>query len=170
MKHVAQTLAPASVCFPRNRQTGFNPVGGSKEELAGIDNSRAELGWSFSPDGKRVALVENMNDHVAVLTLASKQTEVIHPTPPWEGIHWWIDIQILQGRAHNCVRQVACEPTHELPEPRNHGENHIELLPVRRVAKSLYLRMHDVLRTHTVGRRHETRAAGANARFENQTL
>jgi AcrR family transcriptional regulator len=35
-----------------------------------------------------------------------------------------------------------------MPEPHDHGENHIELLPVEPVAMSLYLRMHDVLRTH----------------------
>jgi hypothetical protein len=31
-----------------------------------------------------------------------------------------------------------------MPEPHDHGENHIELLPVEPVAMSLYLRMHDV--------------------------
>ena len=62
------------VCaFLGNPQTGFDPVVGRKEELARFDNSRAELSWSLSPDGKKFALVENMNHHVAVLTLASKQ-------------------------------------------------------------------------------------------------
>ena len=34
-----------------------------------------------------------------------------------------------------------------MPEPHDHGENHIELPFVEPVAMSLYLRMHDVLRT-----------------------
>lgn len=42
----------------------------------------------------------------------------------------------------------ADQPTQQMREPYNHGENHIELLPVEPVAKSLDLRMHDVLRTH----------------------
>jgi hypothetical protein len=37
-----------------------------------------------------------------------------------------------------------------MPEPHDHGENHIELLPVEPVAMSLGLRMHDVLRTQWV--------------------
>src|SRR6516162_6063288 len=35
-----------------------------------------------------------------------------------------------------------------MPEPHDHGENHIELPFVEPVAMSLYLRMHDVLRSH----------------------
>jgi hypothetical protein len=35
-------------------------------------------------------------------------------------------------------------------EPHDHGENHIELLPVEPVAMSLHLWMHDVLRTHSL--------------------
>ena len=42
----------------------------------------------------------------------------------------------------------ADQPTQQMPEPHTHGENHIEQLPVEPVAKSLDLRMHDVLRTH----------------------
>ena len=46
----------------------------------------------------------------------------------------------------------ADQPTQEMPEPYTHGENHIEQLPVEPVAKSLDLRMHDVLRTHRPAR------------------
>jgi hypothetical protein len=42
----------------------------------------------------------------------------------------------------------ANQTTLQMPEPHDHGENHIELLPVEPVATSMNLRMHDVLRTH----------------------
>jgi len=40
------------------------------------------------------------------------------------------------------------QPTQQISEARDHGENLIELLLVEPVAKSLYLQMQDVLRTH----------------------
>ena len=66
-------------------------------------------------------------------------------------------------RASNCCRRArfqvfedqvlagtkgANQPTQQMLEARDHGENLIELLPVEPVAKSLYLQMQDVLRIH----------------------
>ena len=58
---------------------------GRLDELAKID-SGAALWWSLSPDGSRIALVENESDSVRVLDLKDKQVQVIHPTPPQPGL------------------------------------------------------------------------------------
>ena len=42
----------------------------------------------------------------------------------------------------------ANQPTRQMSEGRDHGENLIELRPCEPFAKSLYLRMQDVLRIH----------------------
>src|SRR5215831_2448057 len=42
------------------------------------------------------------------------------------------------------------QTTQQMPEPHDHCENHIELLPVEPVAMSLYLPRHDVLRTQNL--------------------
>ena len=64
----------------------FDPVRGRKEELARIDNPGYYLNWSLSPDGKKVALNEVESDHLRILSLASKQAQVVHPMPPQDRI------------------------------------------------------------------------------------
>ena len=54
-------------------------------ELAKIDGG-PETWWSLSPDGSRIALVENESDSVRVLDLKDKQVQVIHPTPTQPGL------------------------------------------------------------------------------------
>jgi len=58
-----------------------DPIRGHGEEVTRIDTSEYQA-WSLSPDGRRVALVENLSDNVRVLDLQSKQMQVIHPVPP----------------------------------------------------------------------------------------
>jgi Tol biopolymer transport system component len=63
--------------------SGFDPVRGRLEELAKIDTQGAgSIWWSLSPDGSRIAVVQNLSDSVRVLDLKTKQMTIIHPTPP----------------------------------------------------------------------------------------
>ena len=94
-----------------------------KEELARIDNSVEESSWSLSPDGKKVAFVENPSDHVAVLTLASKQTEVIHPMPPQEGIQ----VVNLSSDGKRLFLTAFPESSGELLEMDPSGTTHVLL-------------------------------------------
>jgi Tol biopolymer transport system component len=63
-----------------------DPIGGRGQEVTRVDYFRSMLGWSLSPDGHRIALVENRLGNVRVLDLQTKQMQVIHPTPPQEGL------------------------------------------------------------------------------------
>jgi hypothetical protein len=65
----------------------FDPIRGRLEELAKIDIHDGEnSGWGLSPDGTRIAIVENMSDTVRVLDVQSKQIAVIQPTPSEPGL------------------------------------------------------------------------------------
>ena len=64
--------------------SSVDPLRGRLDELAKIDGG--ETWWSLSPDGSRIALVENESDSVRVLDLKDKQVQVIHPTPPQPGL------------------------------------------------------------------------------------
>jgi serine/threonine protein kinase len=64
--------------------SSVDPLRGRLDELARIDSGGAW--WSLSPDGSRIALVENKNDSVRVLDLKDKQVQVIHPTPAQPGL------------------------------------------------------------------------------------
>jgi serine/threonine protein kinase/Tol biopolymer transport system component len=66
--------------------SSVDPVRGRLEELARIDLPQGSLEWSVSPDGTKIALVENLSDRVSILDLKSKQVQVIQPTPPQAGL------------------------------------------------------------------------------------
>jgi len=55
---------------------------GRLEELAKVEMSAGLFTWSLSPDGREVAIVENLSDRIRVLDLKSKQLQVINPDPP----------------------------------------------------------------------------------------
>jgi len=65
----------------------LDPVRGRLEELAKID-THGEGGddWGLSPDGTKIAIVENLADTVRVLDTHSKQIQVIQPAPPQPGL------------------------------------------------------------------------------------
>ena len=64
--------------------SSVDPLRGRLDELARIDSGGAW--WSLSPDGSRIALVENESESVRVLDLKDKEVQVIHPTPPQPGL------------------------------------------------------------------------------------
>ena len=65
----------------------FDPVRGRLDELAKIDTQGfGTSAWGLSPDGSRIALVDNMSDSVQLLDLKTKQVRVIHPTPAQTGL------------------------------------------------------------------------------------
>lgn len=66
--------------------SSFDPVRGRGEEVARTDDLNAYQVWSLSPDGRRIALVQNLSDNVRVLDLQSKQLQVLHPLPSQEGL------------------------------------------------------------------------------------
>jgi Tol biopolymer transport system component len=66
--------------------TIFDPVRGRGEELTRIEDPSGQLDWSLSPDGNKIAMVENLGDNVRVLDLQTKQMQVIHPMPPQKGL------------------------------------------------------------------------------------
>jgi eukaryotic-like serine/threonine-protein kinase len=61
-----------------------DPVRGKLQELARVD--AGGIAWNLSPDGSKIALVENLADSVRVLDLQSKQVQVIHPVPSQPGL------------------------------------------------------------------------------------
>ena len=61
--------------------SSVDPLRGRLDELAKIDGG-GDAWWSLSPDGSKIARVENISDSVRVLDLKDKQVQVIHPTPP----------------------------------------------------------------------------------------
>ena len=58
-----------------------------------VEDTSGELSWSLSPDGGRIAFVQNnfarlgdwFGEDVRVLDLQNKQVQVIHPTPLQKG-------------------------------------------------------------------------------------
>jgi serine/threonine protein kinase len=72
------------------KQEGFSavdPFRGRLEQLAKIETqSQDSAMWSLSPDGSKIALVENGGDNVRVMDLQTKQVDVIHPSPPQPGL------------------------------------------------------------------------------------
>jgi Tol biopolymer transport system component len=78
--------------------SSFDPMRGRLAEVARIDAPHENLTWSLSPDGSRIALVENLTDNVRILDLRTKETHVIHPIPPHNGLQfsaWSADGQRL---------------------------------------------------------------------------
>lgn len=65
--------------------TSVDPMRGRLEELARSDLSPDNVSWSLSPDGARIAMVENLSDRVQILDLKSRQVQVIQPSPPQTG-------------------------------------------------------------------------------------
>jgi len=82
------------------KQTVFSvvdPVKGEQGELARTELENVNV-WSLSPDGTKVAMLENLSDKVQILDLKSKQLQVIHPSPPHSGMQaaaWSVDGQRL---------------------------------------------------------------------------
>ena len=62
----------------------IDPVRGRLAELTKLDTGYGD--WSLSPDGSRIALVENMGDSVHLLDLKTKQIQVLRLTPPQTGL------------------------------------------------------------------------------------
>jgi Tol biopolymer transport system component len=64
-----------------------DPVGGRLKEIAKVETqSELSAGWCLSPDGSKIALVENLGDNVRILNLQDKGLQVIHPVPPQKGL------------------------------------------------------------------------------------
>jgi len=64
-----------------------DPIKGRMEELTRLDTeSEDSIVWALSPDGSRVALVEekgvSSGDNVRLMDLQSKRIQVIRPDPP----------------------------------------------------------------------------------------
>jgi dipeptidyl aminopeptidase/acylaminoacyl peptidase len=75
-----------------------DPVRGRLESAKITIPTEGYLNWSLSPDGSRIAVVENLSDSVRVMYLTSKQVQVIHPIPPQTGLQtpaWSADGQRL---------------------------------------------------------------------------
>ena len=70
-----------------------DPFRGRLGELAKIDTNGVLTTWSLSPDGGRIALVENLSDSVRVLELPSQRIQVVRLTPPQKGLQMsaWSD-------------------------------------------------------------------------------
>lgn len=67
--------------------SNFDPIRGRLEELAKIDTQGfGTSSWGLSPEGTRIALVDNLSDSVHLLDLKNKQVQVIHPSPAQTGL------------------------------------------------------------------------------------
>jgi len=67
---------------PRGKVVTFSavdPIQGRLKELTKVDTSDESTWWALSPDGGKIALVENVSDFVRILDIQSKSIEVIHP-------------------------------------------------------------------------------------------
>jgi serine/threonine protein kinase/WD40 repeat protein len=62
-----------------------DPVRGRLEEKTRMEGENLAA-WSLSPDGTRIAVVENVTDSVRLVDLTSKKIQVIHPSPPQAGL------------------------------------------------------------------------------------
>jgi Tol biopolymer transport system component len=74
------------------KQTVFSlidPIRGRMGELSKLDST--DLEWSLSPDGSRIAMVENMSGEVKILDLKSGQIQVIHPKVSLQSVDWSAD-------------------------------------------------------------------------------
>ena len=56
-----------------------DPIRGRLEELAKVDTRDDGTLWALSPDGSKIALVEDLSDSLRILDLQSKRIEVIRP-------------------------------------------------------------------------------------------
>jgi eukaryotic-like serine/threonine-protein kinase len=64
-----------------------DPVRGRLQEIAKVETqSELSADWRLSPDGSKIALVENLGDNVRILNLQGKELQVIHPMPPQKGL------------------------------------------------------------------------------------
>jgi len=60
----------------------FDPVRGRQHELAKVDSADATLeSWNLSPDGTKIAMIQNGSDSLRILDLKSGQLRAIHPSP-----------------------------------------------------------------------------------------
>jgi serine/threonine protein kinase/Tol biopolymer transport system component len=79
--------------------SAVDPLRGRLETLAGTDHAHPEeLRWNLSPDGTRIAMVQNLSENVHVLDLKSKRTREIHLIPPQTDLQqaaWSADAQRL---------------------------------------------------------------------------
>ena len=74
-----------------------DPARGRLEELTRT-SPESTVAWSLSPDGARIAMVDNLGDSVRMLDLESKQIHVIHPIPAQtelQSLAWSADGQRL---------------------------------------------------------------------------
>jgi eukaryotic-like serine/threonine-protein kinase len=62
----------------------IDPILGRTGELSKVD--AVDLRWDLSPDGSKIAMVENLSDSVSVLDVRSKQIIVLHPNPRQEAL------------------------------------------------------------------------------------
>jgi Tol biopolymer transport system component len=64
-----------------------DPVLGRLQKIAKVETqSELSASWRLSPDGSKIALVENLSDNVQILNLQGKELQVIHPIPPQKGL------------------------------------------------------------------------------------
>ena len=79
-----------------------DPIRGRLEELAKVDTRDDSTLWALSPDGSKIALVENVSDSIRILDLRNKHVdalqlrrvvdlhgkviELVHPTPSQIGL------------------------------------------------------------------------------------
>jgi eukaryotic-like serine/threonine-protein kinase len=75
----------SEVIGKREAFSTVDPVRGRLEE-AKFEIPTEYLSWSLSPDGNRIALVENLSNSVRVMDWKSKRVQVIHPIPPQTGL------------------------------------------------------------------------------------
>jgi WD40 repeat protein len=105
------------------KQTVFSlidPIQGRIGAVAKVD--AVELNWSLSPDGSKIAMVENPRDEVKVLDVKSKQIQVIHPKPQLgelQNVDWSADGRTLylsgaDGAVGKLVWMEANGNTHPL--------------------------------------------------------
>ena len=64
-----------------------DPVRGRLQEIAKVETlGELSARWRLSPDGGKIALVENLSDNVRILNLQGKEIQVIHPAPAEKGL------------------------------------------------------------------------------------
>ena len=64
-----------------------DPIRGRLQEIAKVKTlGDYSARWRLSPDGSKIALVENLSDNVRILNLQGKEIQVIHPAPAEKGL------------------------------------------------------------------------------------
>ena len=64
-----------------------DPIRGRLQEIAKVETlGDYSARWRLSPDGSKIALVENLSDNVRILNLQGKEIQVIHPAPAEKGL------------------------------------------------------------------------------------